>query len=90
MAYDAYWRSLGTRTGVGPALDARFIAALERLNGRQWLLSTFDEALSLVRTWTASGEVEQWFETELRRTLTEAAGASTGDTAALIGELLRR
>jgi hypothetical protein len=90
MAYDAYWRSLGARTGVGPALDARFIAALERLNGRQWLLSTFDEALSLVRAWTASGEVEQRFETELRRTLTEAAGASTGDTAALIGELLRR
>ena len=89
MAYDAYWTSLGAKIGPDPSLDARFIAALAKLRGKEWLQAGFTEAVASVRASSAAGETEPEFESEFRRTLTEAGKAADQGTAALIAGILR-
>ena len=89
MAYDAYWQSKGARIGPDPSLDARFVAELAKLRGKAWLQAGFTEAIAIVRASSARGETEQEFESEFRRTLSEAARAADMGTASLIADMLR-
>jgi hypothetical protein len=83
MAYDAYW---GERGGpaVVPALDARFLARLDEVKGAAWLDGQFDGALALLRDQPEFAE----FESELRRTLTEAASSTASAEARAIAQRL--
>jgi len=90
FAYDGYWSGLRSGPGVEPALGARFLARLAEFKGAGWLEASYGQAVAIARDWAAGGEVDGDYVSDLRLTLEQAARASSGETAAIMGRLLAR